>query len=116
MSTHTGTHIDALCHQAVDLEFYGGVPAEESVRNGGYAEHGVEHIGPIVARGVLLDVARHRGVDSLVTNGLVSAKALAMASDKPLIAINPKFTLTLTGNQTGSGGTVSIENNRAFTF
>ena len=73
---HSGTHIDALCHQAVDLEFYGGVPAEESIRIGGYAEHGVEHIGPIVARGVLLDVARHRGVDSLVTGDVVSAAEL----------------------------------------
>jgi kynurenine formamidase len=73
---HSGTHIDALCHQAVDLTFYGGVPAVESVRNGGYAEHGVECIGPIVARGVLLDVARHRGIDSLVTGDVVSAEEL----------------------------------------
>lgn len=73
---HSGTHIDALCHQAVDLQFYGGVPAEESVLHGGYAQYGVEQIGPIVARGVLLDVARHRGVESLATGDVVNAEEL----------------------------------------
>jgi len=73
---HSGTHIDALCHQAVDMQLYGGVPAEESIKSGGYTEHGVEHIGPIVARGVLLDVARHRGIASLVTGDIVSAAEL----------------------------------------
>jgi kynurenine formamidase len=73
---HSGTHIDALCHQAVNLQFFGGVPAEESILHGGYAEYGVEQIGPIVARGVLLDVARHRGVDSLVTGEIVDAAEL----------------------------------------
>jgi kynurenine formamidase len=96
---HSGTHIDALCHQAVNLEFYGGVPAEESVRFGGYAEHGVEHIGPIVARGVLLDVARHRGVESLVTGDVVNAAELqAVAAAQGVQVQAGDVVLVRTGN------------------
>jgi kynurenine formamidase len=96
---HSGTHIDALCHQAVDLQFYGGVPAEESVLNGGYAQHGVEQIGPIVARGVLLDVARHRGVDSLVTGDVVTAAELqAVAAAQSVEIQTGDVVLVRTGN------------------
>lgn len=96
---HSGTHIDALCHQAVNLEFYGGVPAEESVKFGGYAEHGVEHIGPIVARGVLLDVAKHRGVDALVTGDVVGAEELqSIASAQGVEVQSGDVMLVRTGN------------------
>lgn len=54
---HTGTHIDALSHQAAALCLYGGVkitPRVETQR--GFTVHGIETMAPIVARGVLLDV------------------------------------------------------------
>ena len=96
---HSGTHIDALCHQAVDLHFYGGVPAEESVLHGGYAHYGVEQIGPIVARGLLLDVARHRGVDSLGTGDVVDAEELeAVASAEGVDIRSGDVVLVRTGN------------------
>lgn len=96
---HSGTHIDALCHQAVDLQFYGGVPAEESVLNGGYARYGVEEIGPIVARGVLLDVARHRGVESLVSGDVVDAAELqAVAAAQGVEIQAGDVVLVRTGN------------------
>jgi kynurenine formamidase len=96
---HSGTHIDALCHQAVDLQFYGGVPAEESILHGGYAQYGVEEIGPIVARGVLLDVARHRGVESLVTGDVVDAGELqAVAAAQGVEIRKGDVALVRTGN------------------
>lgn len=96
---HSGTHIDALCHQAVDLQFYGGVQAEESVVHGGYAQYGVEQIGPIVARGVLLDVARYRGVESLQTGDVVSAAELqAVAAAEGVEIRAGDVVLVRTGN------------------
>lgn len=96
---HSGTHIDALCHQAVDLTFYGGVPAEESIRYSGYEQYGVEQIGPIVARGVLLDIARHRGVESLVTGDVVSASELRACADAQGVEIGAgDVVLVRTGN------------------
>ncbi|MCO5223359.1 MAG: cyclase family protein [Thermomicrobiales bacterium] len=96
---HSGTHIDALCHQAVDLAFYQGVPAEESIVHGGYAQYGVEQIGPIVARGVLLDVARYRGVKSLVTGDVVDAAELQAVAAAQQVEIEPgDVVLVRTGN------------------
>jgi len=77
---HSGTHIDALCHQAVDLRMHGGcdVTAENQGPHG-FTEMGVETIAPIFARGVLLDVAAAAGVDRLENGHLVGAEELAAA-------------------------------------
>ncbi len=55
-SEHAGTHIDALCHQAVDLRLCGGVDARAAAGPFGYVALGVETIAPIVARGCLIDL------------------------------------------------------------
>lgn len=58
MPEHSGTHIDALSHQAEDLTLHGGVHVDATVQTStGFKLHGVETMEPIVARGVLLDVA-----------------------------------------------------------
>lgn len=73
---HTGTHIDALCHQSDALMLCGGVPVEEVQSPRGFTRHGVEEIPPIVASGVLLDVAAKEGVESLEPGRVVTAADL----------------------------------------
>lgn len=58
---HSGTHIDAISHQADHLKLAGGIDAAAVATAKGYLQGGVDEIDPIVARGVLLDVPRHRG-------------------------------------------------------
>src|SRR5262249_43804309 len=71
---HTGTHIDALCHQASDLTLYGGIPVDAQVQTSrGFTQHGVEHIPPLVAPGVLLDMPGLRGIDALPAGYAVTA-------------------------------------------
>jgi kynurenine formamidase len=74
---HTGTHIDALSHQSDSLTLCGGVPVEEVQSPRGFSRHGVEEIPPIVAPGVLLDVAAKDGVESLDPGRVVTAADLA---------------------------------------
>jgi kynurenine formamidase len=74
---HTGTHIDALCHQSDALTLCGGVSVEEVQSPRGFTRHGVEEIPPIVAPGVLLDVAAKDGVQSLEPGRVVTAADLA---------------------------------------
>lgn len=58
MPEHSGTHIDALAHQAENLTLHGGIHVDEGVQtSAGFRQLGVETMGPVVARGVLLDVA-----------------------------------------------------------
>lgn len=58
MPEHSGTHIDALAHQAENLTLHGGVHVDARVQTStGFKVLGIETMAPIVARGVLLDVA-----------------------------------------------------------
>jgi kynurenine formamidase len=82
MSEHSGTHIDALCHQAERGRLFGGVVVSPTVQTPtGFTEQGAERIEPIIARGVLLDVAAHLGVDRLPDRMSIGAGDLARVAD-----------------------------------
>src|SRR6266851_2557738 len=51
MMEHTGTHIDALCHQACGMKLYGGVPVEDVETPAGFTRLGVETVPPLLGRG-----------------------------------------------------------------
>jgi kynurenine formamidase len=89
MMEHSGTHIDALCHQACDLKFFGGVAVDDVERADGYRELGAETIRPILARGVLLDVAGWKGVEILPTHYAITADDLEGCARASKVAINP---------------------------
>jgi kynurenine formamidase len=58
MPEHTGTHIDALSHQAENLKLHGGIDVNSGVMtSAGFKVLGIETMAPLVGRGVLLDVA-----------------------------------------------------------
>ena len=58
MPEHSGTHIDALAHQAENLMLHGGVHVDSGVQTSvGFRVLGIDTMAPLVARGVLLDVA-----------------------------------------------------------
>jgi kynurenine formamidase len=75
-SEHTGTHIDAPSHQSDALTLCGGIPVSEVQSARGFTRHGVEEIPPLVAPGVLLDVAAKDGVESLEPGHVVTAADL----------------------------------------
>ena len=96
---HTGTHIDALSHQADALTLCGGVPASEVQTPRGFTEHGVEKIPPIAVPGVLLDVAAFEGVDALEPGHAVTGGDLAACCGRQGIEIPPGgVALVRTGN------------------
>lgn len=54
---HSGTHIDALCHQAEDGRLCDGTPVDAAIQGpAGVAHLDAASIAPLRARGVLLDV------------------------------------------------------------
>jgi kynurenine formamidase len=65
MSTAAGTHIDCLSHITYDDLMYNGFPASNVTASAGAITCGAETLPEIVTRGVLLDVARVKGVDGL---------------------------------------------------
>ena len=74
MPEHSGTHIDALSHQAENMTLHGGVQIDAGVQTpAGFKKHGVETMAPLIARGVLLDVA---GSKRLPPDHLISVEEL----------------------------------------
>jgi len=78
MPEHTGTHIDALSHQAENLKLHGGIDVDSGVMSSaGFSVLGIDTMAPLVGRGVLLDVAGRRG---LPPEHLISVEELKQAA------------------------------------
>jgi kynurenine formamidase len=104
---HTGTHIDALCHQADELILCGGVPVDARIQSSrGFNVHGVEQIAPIVAPGILLDMAAHFGVATLPAGYALTAADLEACGARQALTIEPgDVALVYTGNEHAWGDT-----------
>lgn len=76
MMEHSGTHIDALCHQACGMKMYGDVPVESVEGMTGFSKLGIETVPPLLGRGVLLDVAGWKGTKVLPRRYSITADEL----------------------------------------
>jgi len=63
---HTGTHIDAIGHHALDGKIYGDIEisSHQDYREGLH-RGGIEMTPPIIQRGLLLDIPKFKGVQIL---------------------------------------------------
>jgi kynurenine formamidase len=100
MAEHSGTHIDALCHQAGDMRLYGGQEINPQVQTPtGFTSLGVETIPPLIARGVLLDVAHFKAVKRIETGSPITRADLEASAQSAGIAIGEgDIVLVRTGN------------------
>jgi hypothetical protein len=67
MYTHTGTHIDALNHFGYNGRIFNGFSNDEHLGSRAWRKAGADKHPPIIARGVMLDVAGTLGVDVLAS-------------------------------------------------
>jgi kynurenine formamidase len=97
---HSGTHIDALSHQAENLYLYGKQKISPKIQTStGFTTLGVETITPIVSRGVLLDVAKYRGVEWIETDHPITRADLEETRQQQGVTIQPGDVVTVrTGN------------------
>jgi kynurenine formamidase len=96
---HSGTHIDALCHQSDAQMLYGGVPVAGVQTHFGFTRHGVEEIPPIVAPGLLLDVPASLGVEEIEPGRAIVAAELQACCERQGTAPEPgDVVLVRTGN------------------
>ena len=97
---HSGTHIDALCHQAEDLKLFGGISVDREVQTPrGFTELGIEGVPPIVASGVLLDVAAAHDTESMEPGYTVTAEDLRFCCGRQGVRIEAgDVVLVRTGN------------------
>ena len=89
MYTHMGTHIDALSHFGLNGEIWNGFRAAEHLGDRGWARAGAENIPPILARGVLIDVAAAKDRDMLPDGYRISRDDLRQALQKQGTRLQP---------------------------
>jgi kynurenine formamidase len=89
MMEHSGTHLDALCHQANCLKLFGGVPTDAAETPAGFTQLGVETVPPLLRRGVLLDMAGHKGQTPLPPAYSISADDLAGCATAQGVELRP---------------------------
>jgi kynurenine formamidase len=65
MYTHCGTHIDTLNHLGHHGMFWNGWTADKNLGSRLWNKGGLDKYPPVIARGVLLDVAKAQGLESL---------------------------------------------------
>lgn len=78
---HTGTHLDGLAHVSRAGKLYGGIDAAEAQRGGRFMSLGLETVAPIFGRGILLDVAGHRGLPALAPAEPITGDDLQEVAD-----------------------------------
>jgi kynurenine formamidase len=78
MGLQAATHWDSLAHVTYDGRLYNGHPVD-SITTDGAARCGIDKITAIAGRGILLDVARAKGVDRLEGGYAITADDLDAA-------------------------------------
>ena len=92
MSTCAGTHIDALSHVSYDGFLYNGVPTSAVSAQNGATKLGAERLPQIVTRGLVLDIARLKGVEALdeISPGYaITSDDLAAAAEQAKVSPEP---------------------------
>jgi kynurenine formamidase len=87
MYTHTGTHIDALNHFGLHDHIWNGFSEDEHLGDRGWHKAGAETIPPIVARGVLIDVAAAKGRSELPASYDITADDLRAALARQRVSL-----------------------------
>lgn len=81
MALQAATHWDALTHVSHSGTIYNGRPADTITPHDRARFSGIDKVPHVVSRGVLLDVARAKGLDRLPPDHAVTPEDLAEAAD-----------------------------------
>lgn len=89
MYTHCGTHIDTLCHFGYHGRIFNGYTAAEHLGSRHWDVAGADTHPPVVARGVLLDVAGLHGVEVLPDSYGIGQDDLARCLREQQVDLRP---------------------------
>ena len=82
MYTHTGTHFDSLNHFGLNGSVWNDVSAAEHLGSRHWLRNGADRLPPVIARGLLLDVAAAADVDRLPDSHRITANEIQAVLDR----------------------------------
>jgi kynurenine formamidase len=77
-----GTQFDGFAHQTIEDKVYNCFKVDDISSRGGFTKLGIEKVGPLITRGVMIDVAGLKGVDMLGDNYEITPQDLQQALQK----------------------------------
>jgi kynurenine formamidase len=89
MGSQAATHWDSLAHVGYEGRLYNGIDDTVITAEAGATRLGIENVGPIVTRGLLLDIAALHGVDHFDDNYAITADDLDRAAAAAGITAQP---------------------------
>jgi kynurenine formamidase len=82
-----GTQFDMFSHQGIDGSLYNCVPIEGTATRTGFTRLGVENIGALFTRGVLVDIAGLKGVEMLEVDHEISVAEIEAAMARQRVTL-----------------------------
>ena len=83
-----GTQFDTFSHQTIGSSMYNCVTVEEVATRTGFSKLGVEQVGALVTRGILLDIAALKGVPMLAETYEITPQDLEAALAKQKLTLS----------------------------
>jgi kynurenine formamidase len=84
-----GTQFDGFAHQSIEYSHYNCHKTDDIQSRGGFTKLGIETVGTIMTRGVLIDVAGLKGVDMLPDTYEITVQDLEQALQKQNLKLQP---------------------------
>lgn len=84
-----GTQLDGFAHQTHGNSFYNCFKVDETATRTGFTKLGIDKVGMLMGRGVLIDVAASKGVEMLPDNYEITVEDLEAALKKQGTMLQP---------------------------
>ncbi len=84
-----GTQFDGFAHQTHGDSFYNCFMAQDIFTRNGFTKLGIQNVGALMTRGVLIDVAKYKGLDMLSDTYEIAVADLEGALARENIALQP---------------------------
>jgi kynurenine formamidase len=104
-----GTQFDTFSHQMIGDSLYNCVTVTDAATRTGFSKLGVEHVGALMTRGVLIDVARFKGIPVLPVSYEITPRDLEDALAAQRVKLEPGDAVLI---HTGWGTLWGVDNAR----
>ncbi len=84
-----GTQLDGFTHQTIDNSLYNCFKVDEIQTRAGFTKLGIENVGALITRGVLIDIAGLKGVDMLPDTYEITVQDLQQALQRQNVGLQP---------------------------
>jgi kynurenine formamidase len=88
-----GTQLDGFAHQMYGESFYNCFQYKDIMTRNGFTKLGIENVGSLISRGVLIDIAGLKGVDILPQDYEITDTDLKQALQKQGVKLQPGDTV-----------------------